>query len=239
MYNENLKVADSNFHLVTQTKLSTEPWDLCAISDDQVIVSLPREKKLQYFTISSTIHPAKKIGSNELTVKPSQFYGVAYHQDKLYVTCPKDDPPNIKILNMQGSQLQEIAATSQDQEQSLFNDPLYISVRHDGKMVYVSDSGNQTIVTVNLKKDGTNTQYPMPLANPPGGVTSLIDGDVFICGFKSNKIHVMNKHGQIQDEIVGSDGDLVSPQSIAFSTRSKFMIVTMQKSDMVKVFRVW
>ncbi|XP_053402054.1 E3 ubiquitin-protein ligase TRIM71-like [Mercenaria mercenaria] len=238
MYNENLKVADSNFHLVTQTKLSSEPWDICAISDDQIIVSLPREKKLQYFTISSTIHPAKKIGASVPSVKNSQYYGVAYHQDKLYVTCPKDDPPNIKILDMQGAQLREIAATSQDQEQSLFSDPLYIVVRHDGKMVYVSDSGNQSIITVDLKKDGTNTEYAMPLANPPGGITSQIEGDIYICGFKTNSIHVMNKQGEFQDEIIGSEGGLYSPQSMAYSGTTKLLIVTMQKSDMVKVFRI-
>lgn len=237
MYNENLKVADSSFHLITQTKLSTEPWDLCAVSNEQIIVSLPREKKLQYFTISSTIHPAKKIG-NTPYMKSTEYHGVAYHKDNLFVTCPKEDPPCVKILDMQGAELHQISATSQDQEESLFRDPLYIAVRNDGKMLYVSDSGNQSIITVDLKKDGTNSVYEMPQANPPGGLTVQIDGDVYICGFKTNNIHVLNKNGFFEEEIIGSEGGLCNPQSIAYAAKGKQLIVTMQKSDMVKVFQL-
>lgn len=237
MYNENLKVVDPSFHMVTQTKLSTEPWDMCAVSNDQIVVTLPREKKLQFFTISSTIHPAKKIGSVS-SMKNSQYYGVAHHQDKLYVTCPKDDPPCVKILDMQGALIHQITATNQDQEQSLFGDPLYITVRNDGKMLYISDSGNQSIITIDMKKEGAQSVYTMPEGNPPGAITVQTDGDVYICGFKTNSVHLLNSSGFFKEEIISSEGGLFNPQSISYAAKAKQLIVTMQKSDMVKVFQL-
>lgn len=235
MYNASLKVVDSSFHMVTQTKLSSEPWDLCATSSDQIVLTLPKEKKLQYFSINATIQPSKKIGSIP-SLKNTAYYGVAYKQEKLYVTCPKDEPPCIKVLDMQGGQLQQIASTNS--EEALFSDPLYLAITNDSKKLYISDSGNQSIITIDLKKGGTQAVYTLPQGNPPGGITVQKDGEVFICGFKTNSVLVMTGTGEFRDEIISGDTGLASPQSICYSAKHRQLIVTMQKSDIAQVYQL-
>lgn len=235
MHNESLKVVDSKFNMLTQTKLSAEPWDLCVVNKDQIVVSLPRENKLQFFIISSTIQPLRKIG-NVPSTKGSQYYGVVCLFDKLYVTCPKDEIPNIKILDMQGAQLQMICPMLP--EQSLFADPLYIAVKYDGCLIYVSDSGNNSIISLEVKHEWKHVTYSIPNNVPPAGICVQSEGDVYFCGLKSNTIQVLTAQGEFRDELVGSEGGLLNPQSISYSSRDRRFIVTMQKSDNVTVFQV-
>ena len=235
MNNESLKLFSNN-QLVTQSKLSSEPWDLCSVFQDQVIVSLPHEKKLQFLTIGSTIHPLKKIG-HVASLKTSTYYGVAFCQDCLYVTCPKDEPPCVKILDMQGSELQQITAMSD--EVSLLSDPRYITVSNDCKKIYVSDCGHNCIVTLEPTKDGAeNTVYEVPDVNPPGGLSIQPEGDLYVCGFKTNTILRLSKEGEFQEDFIASDGGLLQPQSISYSATDRQLIVTMQKSNLVKVFQL-
>ncbi|KAH3773046.1 uncharacterized protein LOC127844186 [Dreissena polymorpha] len=235
MYNESLKVVDTSFALVTQTKLSTEPWDVCPISDTQVIVTLPKEKKLQFFNIGSTIQPLKKIG-NIPSLKSSQYFGVAYYKERLYVTCPKETPPCIKILDMNGAPVHEIA--NSNQEQPIFSDPLFIAVQNDGKTIYVSDSGNNTIVTIDTRNDEVKHTHQMADGNHPGGLVVLTEGDVYTCGFKSNNVLRFNARGQYLEELITNQGGLLSPQSICYWSQGRQLVVTMQKSNIVKVFQV-
>lgn len=235
MNNESLKLIRNN-QLVTQSKLSSEPWDVCAISAEQVIVSLPHEKKLQFLSIGPTIHPLKKIG-HVASVKSSQYYGVAYHNNHLYVTCPKDEPPCIKILDMQGTELQQITGTNEDE--SLFTDPRYISVGIDGKKIFVSDSGNNAVILLEQKKDGMeNSVYEVPEGVTPGGISVQAEGDVYVSGYKSNSILRLSQEGEYQMDFIGSEGGLLQPQSICHSALNRQLIVTMQKTNLVKVFQL-
>lgn len=235
MYNEILKVVDHKFNMVTQTKLSTEPWDVCAVGTDTVVATLPKEKKIQFFTVGATIHPLRKIG-NINGMKSSFYFGIAYHSEQLFVTCPKDDPPNVKILDMQGAVLKEF--THNHQEQNLFTDPLYISVRKDGKMIYVSDSGSKSVIQIDPRVETGHSVYAMPKDNPPGGIISIMEGDVLVCGFKSNSVLYLSADGEFLDDAVSSQGGLLLPQSVSYWSEGRLLLVTMQKNNMVKVFKV-
>ncbi|XP_052816793.1 uncharacterized protein LOC128243224 [Mya arenaria] len=236
MHNESLKVADTSFNMVTQTKLSSEPWDVCSVSNNnQIVVSLPNERKLQFFIIGATIQPLRKIG-NTAGLKSSQYYGVAFHNDRIYVTCPKDDPPNVKILDMQGAILQQY--TQNLQEQNVFSDPLYITITCDGKTIYVSDSGNKSIITIDPKTETKHTTHPLADENLPGGIISLHEGEVLTCGFKSNSVLQMNADGKFVEDAVSSQGGLILPQSVSYCSQGRLLLVTMQKNSLVKVFQV-
>ena len=232
MYNESLKLFGPSNKLVAQSKLSAEPWDISLVHSDQVVITLPREKKLQFFTVGTILKPLHKIGP--ILTKSSQFYGVTYHQEKLYVTCPKDDPPNIKILDMKGKELRSI--TSSPQERNLFSDPLYLTISPDGRVLYISDSGNNTIISLQLKTDGQVKTFSDPENNPMGGLLIQPDGNLYVCGFKTNSILNLTSECMFVNSLI--EGELRNPQAICYSPVRHQLVVTMQKSDTVKVFQL-
>lgn len=235
--NQSVKIASHN-QLITQSKLSSEPWDVCAVSKDQVIVSLPYEQKLQFLTIGSTVHPLRKIGKVE-SLKSSQYYGVAHTSGKLFVTCPKDDPPNVKILDMQGSLLQQIPAVTDTS--SVFSNPLYITTSRDGNRIYVSDCGNNSVIVVDVgQQDNEDKVIEMPDNNPVGGLCLTAEGDIYMCGYQTHSVHQLSPDQGIPTmDVIGSEGGLLHPQSICYNAQGRQLLVTMEKSNLVKIFQLF
>ena len=232
MYNESLKLFGTNNKLVAHSKLSAEPWDLSLVHPEQVVLTLPREKKLQFYTVGTVLRPQHKIGPT--LTKSSQFYGVVYHEQKLYVSCPKDDPPSIKILDMQGKELRTITASPQ--ERNLFSDPLYLTISNDGRVIYVSDSGNNTVISLQLKSDGQVKTYSDSENNPMAGLVIQPDGNLYVCGFKTKSILNLTSECMFVNSLI--EGGLKNPQAVCYSPIHQQLVVTMQKSDVVKIFQL-
>lgn len=235
MYNESLKLFGTDRNLAAHSKLSAEPWDITVVSSDQVVISLPREKKLQFFQVGNAhLNPRHKIGPT--LTKSSQFYGVEYYQDKFYVTCPKDDPPCMKILDMQGKEICTI--TSSPQERNLFTDPLYLTISQDGKVVYISDSGNNTTVCLELSGERRVKTFADPENNPMGGLVIQTDGNLYVCGFKTGSVMNLTRDCMFVNNLIGKESGLKNPQAICYIPMQHQLLVTMQKSDSVKVFQL-
>ena len=235
MYNQSLKLFGTDTKLAAHTKLSAEPWDITAVSSEQVIISLPQEKKLQFFQIGrAQLNPKHKIGPT--VTKSSQFHGVEYYENRLYVTCPKDEPPCVKILDMQGNELHIIS--SSPRESNLFRDPLYLTMSHNGKVLYVSDSGNNTIVGIQLHGDGQIRKFQEPENRPIGGIIAQTDGNMYVCGFKTKTIVNLTRNCKFVGNLIGKEGGLKKPQALCYIPMQHQLLVTMQKSDKVKVFQL-
>ena len=235
MYNQSLKLFGTDAKLAAHSKLSAEPWDITAVSSDQVVITLPQEKKLQFFQIGKTqLNPKHKIGPT--LTKSSQFYGVDFYQDKLYVTCPKDEPSCLKILDMQGKELNSIS--SGPRETNLFSDPLYITVSHNGKIVYISDSGNNTIVGIQLDGDSQVRTFSEPENKPMGGLVVQTDGNMYVCGFKTKTVMNLTRNCKFVSNLIGKESGLKKPQALCYIPMQHQLLVTMQQSDSVKVFHL-
>ena len=234
MYNVCLKLFGTNHKLVAHTKLSAEPWDITLVHSDQVVITLPREKKLQFFTVETRFNPLHKIGPTG--TKSSQFYGITYHQEKLFVSCPKDEPPNIKILDMQGKELRTIS--SSPQERNLFSDPRYLAISHDGKDIFVSDCGNNTIISLQLKPDGRVKTYSDAQNNPMGGLIIQTDGNLYVCGFKTKSILNLTGDCMFVNNLIGKESGLKNPQALCYCPITHQLVVTMEKSNIVKLFQL-
>ena len=235
-YNESLKLVNSAYKMITQSKLSSEPWDICSVSSDQVVVSLPKERKLQFYAIDITMRPLKRIGQND-SVKGSQYYGLAYNQEKIFVTCPTDEVPNVKILDLQGRLLHQINANQQ--EQALFANPLHIAVKYDGKTAYISDSGNYSIIAIDIAGNSEPKIFQIPDGNPPRGIVAVPDGNVYYCGCKTNMLESLSLSMESFEEVRGSERLLVAPQSLSYCEKQRRLIVTMQKQDTVQVLQLF
>ena len=230
MYNESLKLFDTEYKVVAQYKLLTAPWDAAFIKDQQIIVTFPKERRLQYFTVDKSFKPGKKIG------RYSNFYGVDYHEDKLFVTCPRDKPASVKILDMDGKILKQIS--TEPGQQSYFVDPLFIAVRYDGKMIYITDSACNTITGLEMKLNGKTVTHEEPKDNLFGGVTSLPDGSVYMCEFNSKKILHFSYDCRYIGDFTEITGEKNSPTNITYCPKQCRLVVFTQRSDKFRVYQL-
>lgn len=231
MYNESLKLLDKEYKVVAQYKLLTAPWDVCFIKDHQILVTFPKERRLQYFTANGTFVAGQKIG------RFSSFYGVDYHQDKIFVTCPRDKPvANVKILDMEGKILKQIS--TQPGQQSYFVDPLFIAVRFDGKMVYISDSACNTITGLELKLNGKTVTHEEPKDNLFGGIAPLPDGSVCLCEFNGKKILKFSYDCKYLGDVTEVTGEKNSPTNIIYCPKQCRLMVFTQRSAHFRVYQL-
>ena len=231
MYNESLKLMDTDYKVVAQYKLMTAPWDVCFIKEHQILVSFPKERRLQYFTVIGSFAPGQKIG------RFSSFYGVDYHQDKIFVTCPRDKPAaNVQILDMDGKILKQIS--TQPGQQSYFVDPLFINVRFDGKMIYISDSACNTITGLELKLNGKTVTHEEPKGNLFGGITTLPDGSVCLCEFNGKKILKFSYDCKYLGDMIEISGEKNSPTNIVYCPKQCRLVVFTQRCPNFRVYQL-
>ena len=230
MYNESLKLFDTEYKVVAQYKLLTAPWDVASIKDQKIVVSFPKERRLQYFTANNSFQPGKKIG------RYSSFYGVDYHQDKIFVTCPRDKPANVKILDMEGKILKQIG--TQPGQNSYFVDPLFIAVRYDGRMIYISDSACNTITGLELKLNGKTVTHEEPKGNLFGGIAPLPDGSIYLCEYNGKKILNFSYDCRYIGDLTEITGEKNSPTSITYCPKQGRLVVFTQRYENFRVYQL-
>ena len=230
MYNESVKLFDTEYKVVAQYKLLTAPWDVALIKDNKIIVTFPKERRLQYYTVDNGFKPGKKIG------RYSNFYGVDYHQDKIFVTCPRDKPASVKILDIDGKILKQIS--TEPGQQSYFVDPLFISVRYDGKMVYISDSACNTITGLEMKLNGKTVTHEEPKDNLFGGLATLPDGSVYLSEFNAKKILHFSYDCRYVGDFLEIKGEKNSPTTLAYCPKQSRLVVFTQRSANFRVYQL-
>ena len=230
MYNESVKLFDTEYKVVAQYKLLTAPWDVALIKDNKIIVTFPKERRLQYYTVDNGFKPGKKIG------RYSNFYGVDYHQDKIFVTCPRDKPASVKILDIDGKILKQIS--TEPGQQSYFVDPLFISVRYDGKMVYISDSACNTITGLEMKLNGKTVTHEEPKDNLFGGLATLPDGSVYLSEFNGKKILHFSYDCRYVGDFLEIKGEKNSPTTLAYCPKKSRLVVFTQRSANFRVYQL-
>jgi DNA-binding beta-propeller fold protein YncE len=127
-------------------------------------------------------------------------YGIDFNHDRLYVACLS--PFSVIVPNPQGDILSNIPPN--------FLSPDYapdIAVRKDSKLLYISDNGNNSIMSVSLQREVTATCKHTNISGPRG-MLMLDDGSLLVCCFNNNTIHKVNgdlKQGNIMCKGVTSD----------------------------------
>ncbi|XP_060606365.1 uncharacterized protein LOC132758659 [Ruditapes philippinarum] len=203
--NNKIKLISIENRLVQEEKtLDSNPFDIAVMSQDQFAITMPVKKEIVVMKTDDKLSCIRSIKVGK------KCYGIDFNHGRLYVACVY--PPSVIVLNTQGDILNDIPLNFL----SNYFIP-YIAVRKDSKLLYISDRGKKSVLSVSLQGELTAT-YKHTYLTRPKGMLMLDDGSLLVCCYNDGTIHKVKgdlKHGKIMYK--GEDGDLL--QSICHSSR--------------------
>ncbi|XP_067653691.1 uncharacterized protein [Haliotis asinina] len=158
------------------------PWGVTKISDFEVAVTLPEEKKIVFLRVLDSMHVRK-------TVKTKRKYcGIASLEDGTFAVCC-EDPPSVDILNMDGQFMKDMSkyyACS-------FKSPSSISVTAS-KSLAVTDSVFKCVIIIN-RDGGLLTTKPSTTDSLKSAVAVACDafGHVFVVDNVESNVIMVNE----------------------------------------------
>lgn len=128
--NKCLTILDHEFSVKRTLETSGQLRDCCCIDNNEVLVTLPVEKQVQWFHLVPSIQLKKKTIHLD-----KQCEGIATLNQDIYVTCHNEPEKEIRILDRHRNLQKTILLN----ETGHFKTPFYITVSDNGD-IYVSET---------------------------------------------------------------------------------------------------
>ena len=207
--NSSVKVLDADFTQKEQKKLSSQPFDLCIMETDEIVITQPNTKQLLFMKFV----PKLQVGSS--TSLDQSCRGVAVHNGLVYVSF---DNGEIRILDRTGQQQRNIYSGFS------FKCPYYISVMPTG-MVYVSEYGGNNIRVLKDGKEMTNYSSAAVGISSPMGI--YIDGaeNILMCEYNSHNLRLIDAKGNTSKVILSKTDGLQRPRTVSVRPNDNILIV--------------
>ena len=170
--NNKVKLFSQDMKLLSSLLLSDPPRGIAVISDKEAVV-LTTNESLVLLGISGC-----KMSINDTTRVPFDVYGISKYREKLVVTSDDPRPASVKLIDKTGRVYWSVS--SDDQGQSLFSFPQYVTSDIDRNTVTVTDCGNDTLTVLNgdtgyvIKRRSLKDKMPQ-------GVTTGPSGNIYVC----------------------------------------------------------
>ncbi|XP_053390893.1 uncharacterized protein LOC128553742 [Mercenaria mercenaria] len=175
--NEKLKVVDmKNKTVIEETTLSSKPWDIAVVPQDQIAVTMPWEKEILIMTTACKMSVVHKF------LVKGECRGIVYHQGQLYTVCL--DPTCVFITDTQGNVQNTILLGNKN-----VYEPYDLLLSKDLKRIFISFLGSNNVVSVTLQGN-ISAKYKNKDLKEPRGMILLEDGSLLVCyGGVNGSIH--------------------------------------------------
>ena len=237
-----LKLLDRALVLQNSFDLSpNKPWDVSAVDNSTVVVTLPVTKRLQFIQI----YPSFSRGSSVKFDKECQ--GVAVSAEHIYVACHNNDvvkkkedwtPGEMCILDRRGNEIRRIQGS--DDDRLRFIKPDFVAVNRDGSTIYVSDLATNTITALTTTGD-ILFQYTSPNSDDLRFIRQMyIDSqsNILVCGCSTHNVQIITAAGQKYKTMLISADGLWKPEGIAYRPSDGTLVVGCIRQDNLCVFKL-
>ena len=231
--NRKIKLLDPSMALKDSLDLHF-PWNVSVVDDNNVIVTLPAMKQLQYVQIFPSMEKGRVLQIDRLC------WGVVVVGDNIFVSChnsPGDG--EVRVLDKQGNIKHRLGVidTGLRNPTYLFSGPNYITVNRAGDKVFVSDLDNHTVTCMTV--DGSNIYtYKDKDLHRPSGLYCDDNDNILVCGGDSDNIQMIDAGGHKAGTVVTEEDGLMGPWSIAFRKSDNTLIVSCWKQNNIFVFNM-
>jgi hypothetical protein len=221
----------SNAKYIKEIRFKTQPCGITKVSDYKVAVTFPDKEMIRLITFSEEM---EILDTTEIPGKGC-CYGITYSNKHLVVSYYKFFTGSIKILSLSGKIVKSFG--KDDNGQTLFTYPQYLTVSPDNSMIYVSDSGRYTVTCLTF--DGkVKAIYKDDQLNFPQQLAVDEYGSVYVCGYDLNNVHQLSFDLTKVKILIDNSHGILKPTSIAYCQNTKRLFVGMYQSSKIKVFNV-
>ena len=206
--NNKLKLFSRDMKLLSSLSLSDTPRDIAVISDKEAVVTTDN-KSLVLLNIS-----ARHLSINTTTRVPYHVEGISKYGEKLVVTSHSPEPPSVKLIDKTGRVY--LSVSTDDQGQSLFSQPRFVTSDIERSTVTVTDLDSKTLTVLN-GDTGDVIKRRSVKDKRPRGVTTGSSGNIYVCYYDTHEVAVLTED-LAEERILLSQQDGVgdSPYAITY-----------------------
>lgn len=210
--NNKLKHLDSSTHMVKDScETPGNPWQVCAINDKQIAVSMQGMKNIHFISLDGKMTITNQMKTDH------NCYGLAHANGNIYVS----DDHAIYIYSVSGTKLKQF--TLDQSGERLFSDINSLAVSEDGSHIYVADYHNGLIV---LDSNGEVLgKYNGSELKGAHSVYLTNNGGVLVSGRVSNNVLQFGRNGELVGEVLKSDGGDRGCRAVCCNRNMSNMIV--------------
>ena len=215
-YNNKVKLFSPDMKLLSSLSLS-DPRSIAVISDKEAVVSTDN-RSLKLLDISG-----RHMSINDTTSLSYGVHGISKYGEKLAVTSYSPRPPSVKLIDKTGRVYWSVSTN--DQGQSLFSIPRYVTSDIERNTVTVTDCGNNTLTVLNGDTGDVIKRRSVKYKSPRG-VTTGPSGNIYVCYNNTREVAVLT--GDLSEErilLFQQDGLDDTPYAIAYD-KSRGQLIT-------------
>ena len=229
--NKKVKLFSPDMKILSSVSVPDNPWDIAVISDSEAAATTTN-KSLVLLDISGFQLRIKT------TIKvPYNIRGITKYNNKLAISS--DSPtPSVKLIDLTGKVYWSVS--SDQQGQSLFSDPWYLTSHDEGRSstVIAIDYGNHTLTLLNGETGEVITRRQLQWKMPTGIATDTA-GNVYVCYRLTGEVSVLS--GDLTEErILPSTRNGLSgkPQAIVYDDKTHQLLISYGSNDTVDSFKL-
>ena len=170
--NNKVKLFSQDMKLLSSLSLSDRPLDIAVLSDQGAVVTTYK-KSLVLLDISGS-----KMSIYDTTRVSYGVAGISKYGEKLAVTSYRPEPSSVKLIDKTGRVYWSMS--SDDQGQSLFSKPKFVTSDIERNTVTFTDRGNKTLTVLN-GDTGAVIKRRSVKDKSLRGVTTGPSGNIYVC----------------------------------------------------------
>ena len=181
-YNNKVKLFSRDMKLLSSLSLSDPPRDIAVLSDQEAVVATVY-RSLVLLDISGS-----KMSINDITRVPYYVLAISMYGEKLVVTSYSPEPASVKVIDKTGRVYWSVS--TDDQGQSLFNSPWFVTSDIERNTVTVTDHWNNTLTVLN-GDTGDVIKRRSVKHKCLRGITTGPSGNIYVCYYYTGEVAVL------------------------------------------------
>ncbi|XP_060589370.1 uncharacterized protein LOC132744633 [Ruditapes philippinarum] len=221
--NTSVKMIDMKHKYTRSQVLLDGPWDITFVATDQIAVTLPGIKKIQFLSVTDKkLTPIREIKVN------GQCRGISHYQNTLVVSFV--EPPKLQILTLDGVVVRNITAAT-------LGWPFCVEVNVCGSSFFVSDNNNSSLMKFSFDGKLLAT-YQDESFRYPRSFTVCGDGSVLVCsGGNNSTLHLVSQDCR-KIKILPIETDrLNNLQSVCFNKTTSTLYLSNYSGNSILVYK--
>ncbi|XP_022344502.2 uncharacterized protein LOC111137352 [Crassostrea virginica] len=213
---------------VAHRTFSSLPWDFTFISENDVVVTLPGDKKLVTLNVDLTLR--KIIQVKEVSL-PEACWAVTECNGKLIGTfAPYEPNVHLKVMTLDGTPEKVIEISDSPVP---FRAPQNLLYHRD--KLYISDTYSHALIVTDLDGHVTFAFKSAEFENP-AGITVDHQGNIYVCGKASRNVFQISGQGEVR-EILSPNECASRPSCVSLCGNGSILLLAFTDSNVIKSFQ--
>ena len=228
--NSNLILLSDIFTVKERLHLDSRPFDVSPVNSNNVMVTIPHEKKLQLIQVIPSLKRGRSINVGR------KCYGVQVVEDLIYVTSFNNPGEGeVLVLDMNGTVTHRLGQP--DKKPSMFSCPRYITVCPATRKMFITDEDTETVSCM-MSNRTVVYQYKDEELRVPTGVCVDGGGNVIVCGYGSDNVQVIRADGTKCCTLLTSQDGFSGPCSVAYRQSDNTLILGCYNKKNLLVYKM-